>query len=100
MMQATMRINTLIFCIILGLLTGFMLFALGLASAGRSGNHLNLIVALIGVFLPGYAAGWQGALMGLLWGALIGSVLGGGTRCRGQLLARAGVKHVRDSRCC
>jgi hypothetical protein len=77
LMQATMRINTLIFCIILGLLTGFILFALGLASGGRSGNHSNVIVTLMGVFLPGYAAGWHGALMGLLWGALIGGVLGG-----------------------
>lgn len=78
LLQATMRINTLIFCIILGLLTGLLLFAIGLASAGRSGTHLNLAVALIGVFLPGYAPGWQGAFMGLFWGCLIGGALGGG----------------------
>ena len=78
LLRATMRINTLIFCVLLGLITGSLLFALGLASTARSGDHSNLWVTLIGVFLPGYAPGWLGALMGLFWGCLIGGALGGG----------------------
>jgi hypothetical protein len=37
-----------------------------------------LIVALLGVFLPGYAVGWWGAIIGLLWGFIVGAALGSG----------------------
>jgi hypothetical protein len=74
LLQASMRINTLIFCVIFGLIAGAVLFALGLAAGG--GGHAGLVAALIGVFLPGFGAGFAGALAGLVWGALIGAALG------------------------
>jgi hypothetical protein len=73
LLRATLRVNTIIFCLIFGLLAGVALcaLALGLASAGGT----PVIVALLGVFLPGYGPGWPGALAGLLWGGLVGGAL-------------------------
>jgi hypothetical protein len=76
LLRATLRFNTLIFGVILGLLAGAVLFVLALSAVGveRMGG---VAVALIGVFLPGYSAGWQGALIGFFWGFVIGAALGG-----------------------
>ena len=78
LLQATMRVNTLIFGIIFGLLAGLALLALALAAADRDHGHAPLLVALLGVFLPGYAQGWLGALAGLVWGCVLGSALAAG----------------------
>jgi len=74
LLRATLRVNTLIFCAMFGAITGLVFFALGLASAA-GGGHAALLVALVGVFLPGYAPGWLGALAGLLWGFVVGAAL-------------------------
>lgn len=71
-----MRLNTLIFGALLGLMTGLVLFAL--AMAAQRGGGFALLVSLLAVFLPGYALGWQGALLGLLWGFVAGAALGSG----------------------
>ena len=75
LMRATIRINTIIFSLILGAAFGVTLLVLGLVAAG-SERHGGLAVFLIGVFLPGYASGWEGALIGLLWGFALGALLG------------------------
>ena len=75
LLQATLRINTLIFSLILGAFVGASLSALSLVAAGVE-KHGGLAVVLIGVFLPGYAPGWQGGTIGFLWGFLIGALLG------------------------
>ena len=77
LLRATLRVNTIIFCIIFGLLAGVVLFALalGLASSGGARGSTPIIVALLGIFLPGYGPGWPGALAGLFWGGLIGGAL-------------------------
>lgn len=75
LLQATMRVNTLIFCAIFGVLAGLVFFVLGLASAGGADGHAPLLVTLLGVFLPGYGPGWLGALAGFFWGCVIGGGL-------------------------
>jgi hypothetical protein len=77
LLLAAMRLNTLLFGVILGVMTGLSLYALALASAPAHG-HGALVVALLGVFLPGYDVGWFGGLAGLFWGAMLGGLLGGG----------------------
>ncbi|HEX8010445.1 MAG TPA: hypothetical protein VF814_05865 [Casimicrobiaceae bacterium] len=83
LVQATLRVNTIIFSLILGLFAGIALLALALLGAGHGG----LVAALIGVFLPGYGPGWPGALLGFAWGVVIGGLLGGG-------IYRLNVRHV------
>ena len=75
-MRATLRFNTLIFGVILGLFAGIVLLVLALVAAGdeRLGG---LAVFLIGIFLPGYGADWSGALIGFVWGFVLGAALGG-----------------------
>jgi hypothetical protein len=76
-LEATLRFNTLVFSIILGVFAGATLLALSLVAYYGEGTG-RLAVALIGVFLPGYGAGWSGALLGLFWGFLFGALLGAG----------------------
>jgi hypothetical protein len=76
-LAATLAFNTRVFSAILGLFSGAVLFALSLvAHYGTGAGHLT--VALIGVFLPGYSAGWLGAFAGAFWGIALGVVLGAG----------------------
>jgi hypothetical protein len=74
-LEATLRFNTLVFSIILGVFAGASLLALSLVAQSGPGNG-RLAVALIGVFLPGYGADWPGALLGLFWGFMFGALLG------------------------
>ena len=75
LLEATLRLNTLVFGVALGVLAGVALLVLGL-SAGGEARIGRLPVLLIGVLLPGYDAGWQGALIGFVWGFVIGAALG------------------------
>lgn len=76
-LAATLAFNTRVFSAILGVFSGAVLFTLSLvAHYGTGAGHLT--VALIGVFLPGYGAGWLGALAGAFWGIALGAVLGAG----------------------
>ncbi|MEO8302738.1 MAG: hypothetical protein ABI724_01330 [Betaproteobacteria bacterium] len=76
LLSSTLRFNTLIFGVILGVFAGASLLALALiASATDRFGHLAVV--LIGVFLPGYSADGQGALIGFLWGFVFGAALGG-----------------------
>jgi hypothetical protein len=74
----TVRLNTWVFGLILGLMSGLLLLALGLVAGFASGKYLGLTVTLIGIFVPGYGPGWEGALAGLFWGFLGGGLLGAG----------------------
>lgn len=75
---ATVRLNTWVFGLILGLMSGLLLLALALVAGFASGEYLGLTVTLIGIFLPGYGAGGDGAVSGLCWGFLGGGLLGAG----------------------
>jgi hypothetical protein len=74
-MRATLRFNTLIFGVILGAFAGAGLLVLALVASGEAGAG-RLAVFLIAIFLPGYAADWQGALIGFVWGFVFGAALG------------------------
>ena len=87
-LAATLRFNTRVFSIILGLFAGAALFALSVF-AQYNRPHGILAVALIGIFLPGYAPDWPGALIGLLWGIVLGALLG-------IAIYRINARHVLD----
>jgi hypothetical protein len=77
-LAATLAFNTRVFSTILGVFAGAALLALSLVAHYGTGTG-RLMVALIGVFLPGYSsAGWGGALAGALWGVVLGALLGAG----------------------
>ena len=75
LMRATLRFNTLIFGVILGLFAGTALLVLALIASSDAGFG-RLPVFLIGIFLPGYSPDWQGALIGFVWGFVFGAALG------------------------
>ncbi len=76
-LAASLRFNTTVFGAIAGVFAGTALLALSVV-ARYDEPHFGLAVALMGVFLPGYAADWQGAMLGFFWGLLIGALLGAG----------------------
>ena len=77
-LAATLAFNTRVFSTILGVLSGAALLALSLVAHYGTGTG-RLMVALLGVFLPGYgSAGWGGALAGAFWGVVLGALLGAG----------------------
>jgi hypothetical protein len=76
-LAASLRFNTIVFSIIVGLFAGATLLALGLA-AEYDRPHIGLAVVLMSIFLPGYGAGAARALVGLLWGFVLGALLGAG----------------------
>jgi hypothetical protein len=75
-LRATLRVNTIIFAVVLGALTSIALAAISLL-ANYGEWRGGLVTGLLGVFLPGYARGWPGALFGMLWGFALGGCLGG-----------------------
>ncbi len=78
LVSSTVRLNTWVFGVILGVMSGLVLLALGLVAGIASGQYLGLAVALLGIFLPGYSPGLEGGLAGLFWGFLAGGLLGAG----------------------
>ena len=74
-LRATLRFNTLIFGVILGVFAGAVLLVAALVASGDAGIG-RLAVFLISIFLPGYAPDWQGALIGFVWGFVFGAALG------------------------
>ncbi len=76
LLRGTLRVNTLIFAVVLGALTSIALCAISVLA--NFGNWRGpLVVALLGVFLPGYGRGWLGTLFGIVWGFALGGALGG-----------------------
>jgi len=75
LMRATLRFNTLVFGLILGLLAGTALLVLAVVASGER-EIGRLTVFLIGIFLPGYTPGWPGALVDFGAGFIVGAALG------------------------
>jgi hypothetical protein len=75
LLQAAIRLNTLLLAAVFGAVSGLAMFVLTYLSLYRGlpqpGQYLNLL----GVFLPGYSVSHGGAWIGLFWGALIGALL-------------------------
>jgi hypothetical protein len=74
-LEASLRFNTIVFGAIVGLFAGAALLVLGIA-AHYDRPHTGLAVALMGIFLPGYAASGAGPMIGFLWGLVIGAFMG------------------------
>ena len=76
LLHATVKLNTLLFAGVCGLMVGLVLLCATYLSLYRGlpnpGHYLNLL----GVFLPGYSVSAEGAWVGLLWGALLGAISG------------------------
>jgi hypothetical protein len=74
-LAASLRFNTIVFSAIVGLFAGTGLLVMGVAAA-YDRSHIGLAVALVGIFLPGYAAGGSGPMVGFLWGIVLGTLIG------------------------
>ncbi|MHB8916052.1 MAG: hypothetical protein ACYC4K_09610 [Thiobacillus sp.] len=77
LLHATVKLNTLLFAAVCGVMGGVSLFLLTYISLyhrglPNPGHYLNLL----GFFLPGYNVSVEGAWLGLLWGGLIGALSG------------------------
>lgn len=85
-LRATLRVNTTILAVLLGLVTSIALGVLAIAAShGDWGGPL--VVGLLGVFLPGYGRSVGGVLLGMLWGFAMGA-------CFGALIYRLNTVHV------
>lgn len=76
LLRATIRLNTLLFAAVFGLICGLGLFVITFISLNRGlpnpGHYLNLL----GVFFQGYRVSPGGAWIGLLWGGAVGAISG------------------------
>ena len=76
LLHATVKLNTVLFAGICGLIGALTLLCVTYVSLNRGlpspGHYLNLL----GVFLPGYSVSPAGAWIGFLWGGLLGSISG------------------------
>lgn len=76
LLHATIKLNTVLFAGVCGLMAGASLLLLTYLSLSRGlpnpGHYLNLL----GVFMPGYQVSALGAWIGLLWGGAIGALTG------------------------
>lgn len=76
LLHATVKLNTLLFAVVSGLMGGVSLLLLTYLSLYRGlpnpGHYLNLL----SVFMPGYSVSVEGAWIGLLWGGVIGALAG------------------------
>ena len=77
LVRATLRLNTLLFAAILGLLNGLALVVLGILATLFPHSHAGLAVYLLAVFMPGYEVGALGTFVGFVWGFLLGACMGG-----------------------
>jgi hypothetical protein len=76
LLRTTVRINTLIMAVALGLLGGAILWLSTIILLVRDGEHVGRHLSLLAVFFPGYGVTWSGAWIGLLWGFVFGGLSG------------------------
>lgn len=76
LIHATVKLNTLLFAVVLAFICGFSLFLLTHLSLSKSPATDGSFLGLLSVFLPGYNVSTTGAWFGLLWGAVIGAISG------------------------
>lgn len=76
LLHATIKLNTVLFAAVCGLMAGVSLLLITYISLNRGlpdpGHYLNLL----GFFMPGYNVSVKGAWIGLLWGGVIGALAG------------------------
>ena len=75
-LNAAVRVNTIIMAVALGLLGGVVLFLSTVILLLRGGHNVGKNLSLLSVFFPGYEVSWTGAFIGLLWGIACGALSG------------------------
>ncbi len=75
-LNAAIRINTVIMAVALGLLGGAILWLSTVILLLRGGYNVGVNLSLLSVFFPGYSVTWPGAWIGLLWGFVSGALSG------------------------
>jgi len=75
-LDAAIRVNTIIMAVALGLLCGALLWLSTAILLLRGGHYVGKNLSLLSVFFPGYSVTWTGAWIGLLWGVICGALSG------------------------
>ncbi len=75
-LNAAIRVNTIIMAVALGLLCGALLWLSTAILLLRGGHYVGMHLSLLSVFFPGYSVTWTGAWIGLLWGFVCGALSG------------------------
>ncbi len=76
LLHATIKLNTLLFAIVCGVVAGSTLLVVTYAALLRGVPHGGYFLDLLGVFLPGYSVSHEGAWIGFAWGAVVGAAFG------------------------
>ena len=76
LLHATVKLNTLLFASVCGVIAALTLLLVTYASLLRGLPNPGYYLGLLGVFLPGYSVSAEGAWIGMLWGALLGALFG------------------------
>ena len=70
------RLNGTILALVLGLMTGLLIFVATNWLVIKGGESVGPHLALLGQFFPGYSVSFLGSLAGLAYGTALGSVAG------------------------
>ena len=70
------RLNGTILALVLGLMTGLVVFIATNWLVIKGGDPLGPHLMLLGQFFPGYSVSFLGSLTGLAWGTVLGAVAG------------------------
>jgi hypothetical protein len=70
------RLNGTILAVVLGLMSGLVVFIATIWLVIKGGPRVGPHLALLGQFFPGYSVTFVGGLAGLAWGAAFGAAVG------------------------
>jgi hypothetical protein len=71
-----LRLNDTILALVLGLMTGLLVFVATNWLVIKGGDPIGPHLALLSQFFPGYSVSFLGSLVGLAYGAVLGAVAG------------------------
>jgi len=71
-----LRLNDTILALVLGLMTGLLVFVATNWLVIKGGDPIGPHLALLSQFFPGYSVSFLGSLVGLAYGAVLGAVVG------------------------
>ena len=76
LLHATVKLNTLLFAGVSGLVAGLSLLCMTYLALYVAPPGPGRFLSVLGVFLPGYAVSPEGGWVGFLWGGLLGAISG------------------------